>query len=56
MAQKQKCVSHSTTEAETVAADTAVRTEGLPALEMWDMVLERKNVLKIMEDNEAMMK
>ena len=42
--------------AETVAADTALRTEGLPALDLWDMVFERDCVLTLLEDNEAMIK
>ena len=33
---KQKVVSHSTVEAEIVAADYVVRTSGLPALQLWD--------------------
>ena len=37
---KKSCVSHSTPEAEIVAADLAVRTEGLPALQLWDTVLK----------------
>ena len=40
ISKKQSCVSHSTPEAEIVAADLAIRTEGLPALQLWDMVLE----------------
>lgn len=28
-------------EAEIVAANLAIRTEGLPALQLWDMVLQR---------------
>ena len=33
ISKKHSCVSHSTPEAETVAADLAIRTEGLPALQ-----------------------
>ena len=36
---KQGCVSHFTPEAELVAADHALRTSGLPALEVWDLLL-----------------
>ena len=50
---KQSCVSHSTPEAEIVAADLAVRTEGLPALQLWEAVLERKVTLLFQEDNAA---
>ena len=34
ISKKQPCVSHSTPEAEIVAADLAIRTEGLPALQL----------------------
>ena len=53
ISKKQTCVSHSTPEAEIVAADLAVRTEGLPALQLWDMVLERPTKLVFQEDNQA---
>ena len=42
-----------TPEAEKVAADLASRTEGLPALQLWDMVLERSTKLVFQEDNQA---
>ena len=50
---KQTCVSHSTPEAEIVAANAAVRLEGLPALQLWDIVLERKVIATLLEDNQA---
>ena len=50
---KQSCVSHSTPEAEIVAADLAIRTEALPALQLWNMVLERPMKLVFQEDNQA---
>ena len=53
ISKKQSCVSHSTPEAEIVAADLAIRTEGLPALQLWDMVFERSVKLKFQEDNQA---
>ena len=53
ISKKQSCVSHSTPEAEIVAADLAIRTEGLPALQLWDMVLERPTKLVFQEDNQA---
>ena len=46
-------MSHSTPEAEIVAADLAIRTEGLPALQLWDLVLERPVKLLFQEDNQA---
>ena len=53
---KQNCVSNSTAEAELIATSMAVRNTGLPALNIWDKVLERKALLKIYEDNTAMIK
>jgi hypothetical protein len=53
ISKKQSCVSHSTPEAEIVAADLAIRTEGLPALQLWDVVLQRSVKLKFQEDNQA---
>ena len=53
ISKKQSCVSHSTPEAEIVAADLAIRTEGLPALQLWDMVLGRPVKLLFQEDNQA---
>ena len=37
---RQGCVSHSTPEAELVAADYAMRTCGLPALHLWERLLQ----------------
>ena len=39
-AKKQGAVSHSSTEAEVIAMDAALRLEGLPALMLWDIVIE----------------
>ena len=50
---KQGCVSHSTPEAEIVAADHAMRTSGLPSLELWERLLCRKVILEFHEDNET---
>ena len=33
--------------------DVAVRTEGIPVLDLWDYLTKRKNVIAFMEDNEA---
>ena len=56
VSKKQTCVSHSTPEAEIVAANAAVRLEGLPALQLWDVVLERKVIATLLEDNQATMR
>ena len=46
-------MSHSTVEAEIVAANHGVRTAGLPALDLWETILERKVKLNFFEDNQA---
>ena len=50
---KQGAVSHSTPEAEIVAADDALRTEGLPALTLWESLFKRKMKIELLEDNDA---
>ena len=50
---KQTAVSHSTVEAEFVAEDHAVRTGGLPALQLWERLLDRPLVLEVYQDNQA---
>ena len=50
---KQTVVSHSTAEAEIVAADHAVRTSGLPALPLWERIVDRTVVLEVFQDNQA---
>ena len=53
---RQTCTSHSTPEAEIVAADAALRTEALPAIPLWEHLLERRVVAAFKEDNEAVIK
>ena len=53
LSRKQVCVSHSTPEAEMVAANLALRAIGLPALNLWDTILQRRTELTLMEDNTA---
>ena len=50
---KQSCVSLSTTEAEIVSINLAMRTLGIPALHIWDLILERSVGLDVMEDSDA---
>ena len=50
---KQTAVSHSTPEAEIVAADLAVRAEGLPSLDLWELVLDRRVQMTFEEDNQT---
>ena len=39
MCRKQTSVSHSSTEAEIISLDTGLRLDGLPALELWDLIV-----------------
>ena len=51
---KQTCVSHSTPEAELVAADASLRQEGLPAQIFWETLKEGNQMkLEFYEDNQA---
>ena len=52
--QRQTHVSHSTPEAEIVAADFAIRTIGIPALTLWSTLLQKDACLQFHEDNQAM--
>jgi len=53
ISKKQTCVSHSTPEAELVAAAAALRMEGLPALNLWEGIFQRPVKLTLHEDNQA---
>ena len=50
---KQSCVAHSTTEAEIVAADYGLKSEAIPVLTLWEMLLGKPKIIKIREDNTA---
>ena len=39
MCKKQTAVSHSSTESELISLDTGWRLDGLPALELWDLIV-----------------
>ena len=51
--QRQTAVAHSTPEAEIVSANHAVRTVGLPSLDLWEGILQRSVALLLLEDNES---
>ena len=40
MCKKQTSVSHSSTESEVMSLDAGLRMEGIPALDLWDLVIE----------------
>ena len=56
LSKRQTAASHSTPEAEMVAAAMALRTIGIPSLDLWSILLERPATLTFHEDNEAMIK
>ena len=56
LSKRQTAVSHSTPEAEIIAAALALRTEALPQMTIWEAVLRRPMYLRFAEDNEAMIK
>ena len=39
MCKKQTAVSHNSTESEMISLDTGLRLDGLPALELWDLIV-----------------
>ena len=39
MCKKQTAVSHSSTDSEIISLDTGLRLDGLPALELWDLIV-----------------
>ena len=53
---RQECVSHSTPEAEIVAADWALRHEGIPMLDIWEVLVGRGHKAMLHDDNESMWK
>ena len=51
---RQGCVSHSTPEAEIVAADVAMRAMGMPALKLLQRILKKSPDFVFYDDNKAM--
>ena len=39
MCKKQTSVSHSSTESEIISLDAGLRLDGIPALELWDLIV-----------------
>ena len=39
MCKKQTSVSHSSTESDIISMETGLRLDGLPALELWDLIV-----------------
>ena len=51
---KHGAVSHSSTEAEVIALDAALRLEGLPALMLWDTVIEVLSPKKVNQNKKSL--
>ena len=51
---RQGCVSHSTPEAEIIAADFALRTMGIPVVDLWTIVAGKEPRIVFHDDNQAM--
>ena len=56
ISKKQTAVSHSTPESEIVAAAFGLRTEGIPGVQLLDVLLGKANTLRFKEDNQAMIR
>ena len=53
MLKKQTSVSHSSTESEIISLDTGLRLDGLPALELWDLIVSvLGNVSRVSDGSE----
>ena len=51
MCKKQTSVSHSSTESEIISLDTGLRLDGLPALELWDLIVSVFGNISRVSDN-----
>ena len=51
MCKKQTSVSHSSTESEIISLDTGLRLDGLPALELWDLIVSVLGNVSSVPDN-----
>ena len=50
MYNKQTSVSHSSTESEIISLDTGLRLDGLPALELWDLIVSVLGHVSLVSD------
>ena len=50
MCKKQTAVSHSSTESEIISLDTGLRLDGLPALELWDLIVSVFGSVSVISD------
>ena len=51
MCKKQTAVSHSSTESEIISLDAGLRLDGIPALDLWDLIVSVKETrLRLLRD------
>ena len=50
MCKKQTSVSHSSTESEIISLDTGLRLDGLPARELWDLIVSVLGNISLVSD------
>ena len=50
MCKKQTAVSHSSSESEIISLDTGLRLDGLPALELWDLIVSVLGNISLVSD------
>ena len=53
VSKRQTSTSRSTTESEVISLAYSLYQEGLPSLQLWELLLERSVKLRVMEDNQA---
>jgi len=53
VSKRQTSTSRSTTESEVVSLVHSLYQDGLPALQLWELLLGRSVVLRVLEDNQA---
>ena len=52
MCKKQIAVSHSSTESEIISLDIGLRLDGLPALELWDLIVSVLGIKRLLQQFE----
>ena len=53
ISKRQTSTSRSTTESEVISLAFSLYQEGLPSLQLWELLLQRSVKLRVMEDNQA---
>ena len=53
VSKRQTSTSRSTTESEVISLAYSLYQEGIPSLQLWELLLQRSVKLRVMEDNQA---